>query len=558
MIVQDAIKAHRNVIVVATIYTIVILALWASYNIGSGLPYETTFPYYSENTSWWKGFIFPSDPLRPNTSTFYHLSFLLGELTGVPGSFVTYQIVYACLWFFRGFLFFLILRRFFGPDSLIPFVSGAFVLVHSADGSINWVGQMNQYGYIFWMLLATYYLIDGYEETDHKWMYIKLSIVAFSLFMSQWSYESHLIILLTIPIFLLFLHTKDKKKFRIFVGTWWIIEGLYLYQTFGKYSSPAYRAYQKTVVQESISVAKMMSDWIFNISASVCFWRWSEAPQAEYAIPMGIISGVVLLLGILIVCRHTSDVGSLLELMKSKPIWIGWGIGLYLLVFSFPVYLLLDSSRSLWRTQILSGLGFGLLFATSSELIAKLFRSNWQQKIVFCVIVSVVGFFGTEAAVRSGAYHRSIWEKHRSAIAHILEAVPKTKPGTILVLLNVPKDSDPFGHNMWFDVAIRLAYPRQKIVGIYFLDDGSPSDGCNMNYSSALWTWNKAGFPKLLDKISIRETIFLNFKTDGPAEVYERVPAKFFTSDALSEFYKPRERILDGPADERAQRRYLR
>ena len=35
---------------------------------------------------------------------------------------------------------------------------GALVVVHASDGALQWVGQMNQFGFIFWMLLAFYAL----------------------------------------------------------------------------------------------------------------------------------------------------------------------------------------------------------------------------------------------------------------------------------------------------------------------------------------------------------------------------------------------------------------
>ena len=45
-----------------------VLALWAPFGPRSGLGYETGFPAFSDMHSWWDGFFFDSDPLRPYTS----------------------------------------------------------------------------------------------------------------------------------------------------------------------------------------------------------------------------------------------------------------------------------------------------------------------------------------------------------------------------------------------------------------------------------------------------------------------------------------------------------
>ena len=69
----------------AAIYACLVLIMWGAYNPHSGMSYETMFPYMSETGSAWKGFFY-MDPLRIHTSTFYHLSYLIGEVLRVRGS----------------------------------------------------------------------------------------------------------------------------------------------------------------------------------------------------------------------------------------------------------------------------------------------------------------------------------------------------------------------------------------------------------------------------------------------------------------------------------------
>jgi hypothetical protein len=153
----------RSTIVAASAYIVIILLIWGMFAFNSGLPYETFFTYISETSSALKGFFFEADPTRPNTSTFYHISYLLGEFFA-PGSFAPCQFVYAALWFARGFLLFLIVRKLLPDFTSLAFLAGALALVHSSDGAMQWIGQMNQFGYIFWMLLAFYLFVAAVQN----------------------------------------------------------------------------------------------------------------------------------------------------------------------------------------------------------------------------------------------------------------------------------------------------------------------------------------------------------------------------------------------------------
>ena len=117
---------------------IVLLIMWAPYTLFSGFPYETAFPYMSETgATFLTGFLYTADPLRIHTNTFYHLAYLLGEAVGAGGSYVPHQIVHAALWWARGFLVFLLVRKFFPQALMAAYIAGALVIVHASDGACS-------------------------------------------------------------------------------------------------------------------------------------------------------------------------------------------------------------------------------------------------------------------------------------------------------------------------------------------------------------------------------------------------------------------------------------
>ena len=101
-----------------------------------------------------------------------------------------FQVVHAFLWWARGFLVFLILIKFLRRSLSVCYVVGALVVLHASDGALEWVGQMNQFGFIFWMLLAFYLLTLGIQAVDRDLAAIFVIAACFFEYMSLWSYES--------------------------------------------------------------------------------------------------------------------------------------------------------------------------------------------------------------------------------------------------------------------------------------------------------------------------------------------------------------------------------
>src|SRR5437868_6212095 len=119
--------------------------MWGWYGWHSGLGYETGLVWPSEVAPGWRSFLYV-DRLRVFTSMFYHLSYVISLFIGQPGSYVPYQFVYACLWLARGLVVFAIVRRLGDGLDGTAFLAGAFTILHAADSSLNWVGQLNQFG----------------------------------------------------------------------------------------------------------------------------------------------------------------------------------------------------------------------------------------------------------------------------------------------------------------------------------------------------------------------------------------------------------------------------
>lgn len=548
-------NSARSRLVVGFSYVAIVLTLWLPFSPHSGLAYETGYVYTSEISTWWNGFLNGADYLRIYTPFFYQVAYLTGELSGFAGSFVPYQIVYAALWWARGFLVFLIGRRLSPGNDLFWYLAGALTLVHSSDSATGWVGAglSNHAGYTFWMPLAFYMLVLAFQQTNRSRMRACLILALFFEHLSLWSYESQFLIILIAPLLLACLYRRPRRRWLAIAATWYILPAIYIVAAVKRYAYSGGHSYQESVLRRSWSVGSILSDWLFNISASLRFWSWAGSQPAQASTSQLVLPSVVAVLlfvgqvGNLRADWQSAQTGAGNQPARRIPscptLWTVMIVGLLLLALSFPAYLILDSARSLWRTQLLSGFGAALVLSAAIALCASYVPRNWLQLGVLAILGSLVVAYGSFSVVKKTAVHRSIWDRHREAIVQLLHTALRLKPGTLVILTNVPKEyaSDPFvGENTWFDMAVRLAYPGTPVAGSYFYEDGTAAAGNDLKITPE----------------GVSAILVLEYKRGSPPSIAPELPKFLGIDDNRARLYDPVARVISGSPPPRTVRRY--
>jgi hypothetical protein len=170
--------------------------------------------------------------------------------------------------------------------------------------------------------------------------------------------------------------------------------------------------------------------------------------------------------------------------------------------------------------------------------------------------VGAVAYFGVGASFATASYQHSIWVKDKHMMQEVLSAAPRVTPGTVVVLTNFPKADDSFGDNMWFDFAVRLAYPRELVSGMYFFDDGTPATDENLALKSGFWSFTKTGYPPLIRRAPIANSVIIRYSATGAPRVLERVPRLLHPSAQDQKRYRPEARLGSYPPSDYAVRRY--
>lgn len=454
-------RSHR---LAATTYLLLALTFWLPYGPSSGMPYETAFPWDSENARFPATMLYEADPLRIFTSVFYDLGYRLSELLQIPGSYLGQQIIFLLLIWARALLLYLALAALIPQSPWLAFFSGAFALIHAADTASMWIGQMNQLGYMFWLALASYALVRATEPAAPR-PYPAIALAA--SYLCIYSYESPIFLLGLVPIAILTAQPSRLRPNLFLFALWYLIPATYAWRYLRRTILAHGGTYQSTVMRNDFAPTKLLTEWAAQIETSLAFWKWpAHEPGLNHAAYALAAAAIFLLACAAFHRTHPFDARA-----HSRPARAAIAIGLVLCAFSFPAYLFLEGGGGRWRTQFLSGFGTAITLSALLLVIPK------TPLLLRCLSAALVVSVGANSLTNAARSQWIMWDRHRTVIAGILAAVPNVEPRTTILLTGIPANADPFGDNLWFDYAIKLAYPRQPVAGTYFRQPNQPAPG---------------------------------------------------------------------------------
>jgi hypothetical protein len=455
-------------------YALVVCGLWAYDGLYAGFYSETGLIYPSDTQDWWSGFFYV-DPLRKFTSTFYHLSYLIGTGLGQQGSYVPYQVVYALLWFGRAALVFLIVREFFPDRLLLASLAGLATAMHTGDGSLNWIGQLNQHGFIFCMVLGFYFYVRALKAGSLVACATWAGGAMFSIYISLWAYESPLPVVPTFAVVAILLIRPVLQRTLVATSLLAAPVAVFLALNAVRYlSAVGDNTYQNTVLRKSFSLSGLSSDLIFHSRQSVAFWDWPNASwngDAATWLAFGAVT-IAALLCIPVAARAEPS-----PRLDGRFVLFLLGTAA-LIVASYLVYILIGGNRNLWRTEFLASVPAGMMIGGLIYVMSALMPRLAARTTAIVAVVLSIGIVSAAAGANTARLHRIYWEQARVMIASLLVQVPHAEAGTLFVMRGTPRQAKIFGHNFWFDLAVKVAYPGSpQIAGAFYLDDGSAAPG---------------------------------------------------------------------------------
>ena len=124
-------------------------------------------------------------------------------------------------------------------------------------------------------------------------------------------------------------------------------------------------------------------------------------------------------------------------------------------------------------------------------------------------------------------------------------------------MINVPKDVDPFFHfAFWYNNALRLAYPRTTVAGVYYYHDGTPELSNNLRLSGTRWEFTGESAAPLIRAASVDQTLVIEYDRSGTVKILPKIPSFVCDGQCSGQPYDPYARILGGPPAPETLRRY--
>ena len=539
-------------------YLAFVIFFWASSSLHTGMTGELASPLSSDEQSWWEAFFY-NDPIRIYTNLFYHLGYLLSQAIGMPGSYLGYQIVFGLLLWGRAVLLFLIIYRSLPGSLWFAFTAGTIELFQASDWLTNWLGQINQHNYIFWLFLSLYGLAEAFRAKRSTVKIILSIAAAIALYLCMWSYEAAVTLASAGPLVIL-LGGKLARRERttwldgiclLIYGSvlaWYTFKSIEMYIVIG-----ATNSYQYSHLRSNFSFVAIAADFIFNLHRSLAFWTWLPGHLSAPEIVNGLSAAVLWVAAALFARRSHAD----MAVPAPRTLVALLLIGLFSLIGAFSVFMLLDVSRSLMRTQFLSAAPASLVWTSLLWLGAYPLRKNrLLGRLAPAAIVAVIVFSGAAEAYHYGALYKDDWSHgFRAGYSALLRTVPDLLPGTVVVMI-APEARAPASEDLWFDAGLRLAYPQVRVKGTLWLANQKPITGQDLVLKDGNWVWQKKGIPLGQELIPFEKTVIVELNDAGQAHVLNEVPSFISEDPMVREAYRPSSRILCGAPNETALNRY--
>jgi hypothetical protein len=414
---------------------------------------------------------------------------------------------------------------------------------------------MNQFGFIFWMLLSFLMILNGLQASNVLRATVWATFGAISSYLSLWSYEAQLPVMLVAPWLLAF-WTRTTRSRLVVILIALLPAAVFIALNTYRYYRGGGGDYQVSVLRADMTVYNLFADLLFNLKYAVEFWHWAELMPEKYAhqpfVVAPLFAAAAFALGGGLLARATRTAVALPKAGQLSLLLFGGGL---LLCASFPAYLILNSSRWLWRTQMLGSPFAALVMTTTIGLAAALLSwpINRYRRLAQCSLIlisgAIIGFYGAQASARIASFHFDTWERARETVVGVLRVAPQVAPNTIIVLVDVPPRTDsgagdPFGDNSWFDTAMKLSYPAANATGYYFLEGGKPSPN------------NR--FVEQIDTGHVNRLLVMRWRPEAQFQLLSQIPDELKLGAATRNEYQPERLIVSNVPSREANNRYRR
>lgn len=510
------------------------------------------------------------DELRPFNGLYLGLAYLLGFGNG---SAISYQLLYGFLLWSKGLLVFRVVRHLCPTYPLFPFLAGAMAIAHVSDRAINRLGQMHQLGFIVTLLLAIDWFLISWQAQRRKTTGLFLGLSLLALYLSLWTYESHLLIILCVPVLLWVLQSRWSRQRWLMAASWYALPLIYIGLQVYRYGAAKTETYQTQIIRPSLDWVEMLADWGTHLQQSLSPWQWQRvAPNLSWPRVPGVIlpslEPIATTVACLVVLSCLVGIGLIgraawqLPPFRQLRLWLYLGLGWVLL--SFPIYLLINKTTSFYRTQMLSSVGAAItLLVVIMGFSYLLPQSQWRPVVAIAASMVII-FTGVRVGVGLQLLYYNRWQSLRYIVAQVSAQVPAVKSNTMILITDIPVQGDPLQREgQKLHKVLQVLYAKLDGVAYYFYDTGRVPNWHSVR--SPVWQFTPEGMlwlgaqPQPGDSlVAYSQMVVLGFQPNGSLALLKEFPLDILPPSIQVTGYAPEERIRPTLPDDRTLRLYAR
>jgi hypothetical protein len=528
-------------------YLIITLVFWGRFVLERGLHAETVWIELSQQRPGWEGFLYPYDPSRRFMSVPFHAAYLLSD-----GSYLPLHLIFGLLVFLTGWLTWVLVKRLFPAAPLLAFLAGALALVHGADLSTNTTPMIVVRQSVVAALGASVCFRLAWESR-RPWLLLPVAALQA---LSLWTYEPGLLLLSAVPL-LIWSGRADVRRWLWWTAGWTAVPALFVGSLVQRYLVEGASSYQASKIASHVDPVVAGQGLLKLVYNGIAFWDW---PVPWYRTQMqGCVDEVSTRIAPALIAG-TAAFAVLALLQRRNPLsvaprrWVSAAaISAVCLVLAYLPFLALGEVGA-WRTQFYAAPPAAVLLALVFTRIDSAVRARGWLAMLLATAVAASGMFVGLVSQLEMSYR---WRIHRQVMDGIVQAAPRLRDETLVVLSNVPTGFpypvcdgappvDPFLDTYWFNSALRVLYPRANINGVYWRADRSSPGAIQYQFddSGAKLLRSNTTTP---DSVPYDRIVAFRYDPQSGSHLVEPFPAGEIPGSVPSPRYAPRSRILPGP-----------
>jgi len=444
-----------------------------------------------------------------------------------PDSFVGFNIVHAALFWAKGILFFVLIRRLTN-NAALSLAAGILFILYPANDGLMTLRTMHVHAAVLYYLIAVYFLLEHWRQPRRATL---LAIWA-ALILSLGTYEAGLALIMLTPLLLIFVANRIDRAVILATLGWTIAPALHLSRLLFLYADGVefYLRSEVDALSRAPQIDEMFSAGL--AAMKQVFWvGWRtgfEQLHVDLYLALGIIAAIVVGATIWLYLPTKPVRG--LDLRRSATLLM---IAIIAIGLGFVIFLPTLYRNDTWRLHFFTPIGAALFFVVISDVLRQNIPWPSLKNWLFTAFISILTLLAVVRLLNQQQSFVDVAHAQQRFLASVVEQVPAIKPNErpsfVFIIPPAPGFleqhllAELFINTVGYS-ALSYLYHGQ-VHAILLCLETNPALTCGFNSEALHYEVYDYAYDDL---------IIFAVEDDGTATLLERIPADYLVQPQLA------------------------